>query len=161
MLISVHISNLENQAEEYQAVTVTFGICYFKTQSYIKLHKHLLQMICALNRKEGAHLFLIFLSNVLIAIWHRKKKEGGIKLKCSLPVNGWSGKRQLLFRKSVYVKRSRQKLHRITQSFSFYHIKTKSTVEIFNRRLHRSSNESTNILHAPSSKRRMEIFLLS
>lgn len=57
MLISVHISNLENQAEEYQAVTVTFGICYFKTQSYIKLHKHLLQMICALNRKEGAHLF--------------------------------------------------------------------------------------------------------
>ena len=57
VLISVHISNLENQAEEYQAVTVTFGICYFKTQSYIKLHKHLLQMTCALNRKEGAHLF--------------------------------------------------------------------------------------------------------
>lgn len=81
MLISVHISNLENQAEEYQAVTVTFGICYFKTQSYIKLHKHLLQMICALNRKEGAHLFLIFLSNVLIAIWHRKKKRGGDQIK--------------------------------------------------------------------------------
>lgn len=63
----MHISNLENQAKENQDATITFEICYFKTQPYIKLHKHLLQIICVLNRKECVDFFS-FLSKVQIAI---------------------------------------------------------------------------------------------
>lgn len=57
----MHLSNLENHAKKCQATTITFGSCYFKTQPYIKLHKHLLQLFCVLNTKRVSRFFLFSL----------------------------------------------------------------------------------------------------
>lgn len=57
----MHISNLENHAKKYQATTITFEICFLKTQPYSKLCKHLLETVCVLNRKDCADFFLFSL----------------------------------------------------------------------------------------------------
>lgn len=115
-----YISNLENHAQKYQATTITFGICYFKTQAYIKLHKHLLQMAGVLNRRVWR--FFSPRSRLLSGIG---KEE--LKLKCLFSITGaeWE-QRLLLFR----LRADRNQIE-LLKAFHFILCQTQTAMEIF------------------------------
>lgn len=86
-------------------------------------------MICVLNRREGAVVFFFFLlsprSRLLSGI-----EKVGIKLKSLLSIIGVEWEKTIDMN-SLKSKQSQQQLYRITQSFSFCCVKTKTTVETF------------------------------